>query len=90
MFSDGVGGHAAAARSAATVAQADSESCDEEDAAGQDGGMGDVNVDGMLANQGFKKGDVIMRVNEMPKRKQPMIPPSIKLHYGVGGYLLHS
>merc|ERR1712216_440730 len=69
---------AGAARAAASVALSDAEegSSQDGDKNGGDSSMGEVNVDGMLANQRFKKGAVIMMADEMPERETPTCVPA--------------
>lgn len=76
VVSDAATGILAALRTAACTAQSDDESSAAEGEEGEQSGMGDVNVDGMLAEHGFKKGAVIMLAKDMPKRESPVYVPA--------------
>ncbi|CAE8630009.1 unnamed protein product [Polarella glacialis] len=71
VISAAASGAAGAARTAASAGLVGDEEEDEDE---QDTGV-DVNVDGMLAKSGIKKGSVIMMAEEMPERKKTMSVP---------------
>lgn len=76
VVSDTATGPLAAVRTAASTAQSEEEASEEEGEKGEESGMGDVNVDGMLAKQGIKKGEVVMMAKDMPKREKPACVPA--------------